>query len=618
MSPNHKKLHKAIPSSTIIIFLLIIVPLLVFGPTGKYGFVGWDDDIHVYNNRYLGSLTAGNILHFWTGPHEAMYIPVTFTAWSFLAALSRLLSPGGAAFGLNPAIFHHANIFLHICNILLLYGILKLLLRGSSKDPERIAWAACLAALLYGIHPIMAEPVIWISSLKDLLCGFFSLLVLNQYIRYVRAVEINRQLPGVNRRQRKRHGIYAIVFFGLAILSKAAAVPLVAIGWLLVHFRWRDLELTGRKSSLKALFQPPFTMLILWLGMTLPVIFLAKYSEHGIPLGYVAPFFHRVLFALDAIAFYLYKLLIPLNLGIDYGRTPARVVENGWFYYIWIFPVLLAVFLLLLKNRRHWLIILGVFVVGVLPTLGLVPHGYQVFSTVADRFLYLSMIAPALAFAWIFLRSRKIIVTGIFIAVLVLYSAAALVQARYWEDNISLFQHALEVNPASYMSHYNLGLTMAGTGDPEEAIRHYKRAIEIKPDYSRAHNNLGAILTEEGYYEEAIPHYAAAFRLEPGNGQAYFNYYSAHNDLGIRRAEEGDISEAIEYYREAIRIKPDYAEAHNNLGIVLIRQDKKEEAIESFSRALHFDPTFTPSRRNLELARRSLLNRRDAEKAGNN
>ena len=57
MPPNYIKKYKGIPTNSIIILLLIIVPLVIFGPAGKFGFVGWDDDIHVYNNRYLKSLT---------------------------------------------------------------------------------------------------------------------------------------------------------------------------------------------------------------------------------------------------------------------------------------------------------------------------------------------------------------------------------------------------------------------------------------------------------------------------------------------------------------------------------------------------------------------------------
>ncbi|MDP8214799.1 MAG: tetratricopeptide repeat protein [Candidatus Euphemobacter frigidus] len=617
--------------------MLIVVPLIVFGSAGRYGFVGWDDDIHVYNNLYLTRLTPGNILHFWATPHEAMYIPVTFTAWTFLSAFSRLVSPASA---FDPSIFHHADIFLHLINVLLLYGILKLLLRGSSRDPGRIEWAAGLGALLFAIHPLQVEPVIWISSLKDVLCGFFSLVALGQYLRYAQAVEINRKLPHVNRRKRRRCGVIATVAFGLALLSKAAAVPVVALAWLLVHFRWRDSELTGRRGCLKALFQPPFTLLFLWLGMTLPVIFLAAFAEEGLPLGYIAPLWGRFLIALDAIAFYLYQLVLPLNVGIDYGRTPELVMSGRWLYFIWIFPVALTAGLLFLKGRRRLLIVLGIFVIGVLPTLGLVPHGYQVFSTVADRFLYLSMIGPALALSWLFLRCRKSVVTGLCVVILGLLALSALVQARYWGDNITLFRHALAINPRSYMANYNLGLTLSGEGKPEEAIRHYERAIEIKPDYGRAHNNLGAILTEQGRRTLAISHYAEAYRLDPGNGRAFFNLYCAHNDLGIKLADAGDREEAIIQYREAInvnpyyaeaynnlgnalaargelkeasaqyrralRIKPDYAMAANNLGIALIRQGKQDEAIKSFVYALQVNPGFTQARQNLERARRSL------------
>ncbi|MFH1038332.1 MAG: tetratricopeptide repeat protein [PVC group bacterium] len=593
------KTQQAIPRGSLIILLLIVAPLIVFGPAVHYGFVGWDDDIHVYANRYLASLAPGNIVHFWSSPHEAMYIPVTFTAWAFLAALSRFLAPAGAAFGLYPAVFHHANLILHLLNVFLLYGIIKILFRGSSTDQGRIEWSAALGALLFALHPVQVEPVVWISSLKDVLCGFFSLLALRNYIRYAQAVEINRELPGVNRRQRKRYGVYATAAFALALLSKPAAVPVVAIGWLLVHFRWREEQLTGRRGFPKTLFFPPFTLLLLWLVMTLPVILMARFSEQEIPLGYVAPLPARFLLALDAVALYLYKLFIPLQLGIDYGRTPARVMEQGWLYYSWLLPAVIGASVLFLKDRRHWLIILGVFTAGLLPVLGLVPHGYQVFSTVADRFLYLSMIAPALALSWVFLRHRRRAAGGVCIAIPVVCSALSFLQVRHWSENGSLFQHALRVNPASYMAHYNLGMTRAGEGKPAEAISHYRRAIEIKPDYGRAHNNLGAILTEQGSFVEAIPYYAEAYRLEPGNQRAFFNLYSAYNDLGLKLAEKGDLPSAVGCYREALRLHPAYVAARNNLGNALAARGELEEAAGQYREAIRLNPGYAMAYNNL-------------------
>jgi len=591
----------AIPSRQYIVLVLIIIPLVIFGPAIRYGFVGWDDDIHVYNNRYLKSLSFKNVSHFWISVHEGMYIPVTFTAWALLAAFSRLVSGG-----FNPAVFHNANLIVHLANVLILYGILRCLLSGAGGggDSERREWAAALGALLFAVHPLQAEPVIWISSLKDLLCGFFSLLCLRNYLYYARAVSINRSNPALNRRQRKRYALWATVSFIPAILAKPAAVILPVLAWLAVRYRWDEKELSGESNPLRGMLRAPTGLLLAWIGLALPVMVMAKTAEKDIPLGFIASFPERIPIALDALAFYLSKLLLPFGLGIDYGRTPTVVLDQGWVCYTWIFPVFLTGFLCLLRSRRRWLIPLGIFAVGVLPTLGLVPHGYQVFSTVADRFLYLSMIGPALALAWIFLSGRR---PGMIVTVLILFffTAVSFFQSRTWSENRRLFQRAIEVNPRSYMAWYNLGLTRAGEGDKGGAEAAYRKAIAVKPDYGRAYNNLGAVLTEQGKYLQAIEYYREAFRLEPGNRRAFFNYYMAHDDLGNRLAARGELAAAADHYRKAVEINPGYAEGFNNLGAVLARTGKKSEAEECFLRALEINSGFEPARRNLNVIRRS-------------
>ncbi len=579
----------------LIILILILVPLVIFGPAIRYGFVGWDDDIHVYNNRYLKQFSFSSIVYFWTSFHEGMYIPVTFTAWAGLTAVSRLVSGG-----FDPAVFHNANLIVHLFNVLILFGIFRFLLSEGKGDEGRREWAAAAGALLYAVHPLQAEPVIWISSLKDLLCGFFSLLALRNYLYYARSVIINRSNPSLNRRQRKRYAFWATVFLLPALLAKPAAVMVPVLARLLARFRWQEEELSGRKNPIKGLFRSPSGLLIGWVIISLPVMVLAMAAEKDIPLGFTAPLFARIPIALDALAFYLKKLFLPFGLGIDYGRTPALVLEQGRLQYTWIVPLLLAALLLALKDRRRWLAALGIFAFGVLPTLGLVPHGYQVFSTVADRFLYLSMIGPALALAW-FAFSRKgawvLIVSG---ALLFFLAAVCLIQSRHWSDNRRLFQRAIAVNPESYMAWYNLGLTRAGEGDAEKAEAAYRRAVEIKPDYGRAYNNLGAVLTEGGKYREAIRYYEKALRLEPGNNRAHFNLYRAHDDLGNRLAAGGDLKEAVFHYRKAVRINPGYAEGFNNLGAALARLGKKAEAAGYFTRALEINPEYTPARINLK------------------
>lgn len=598
--------------------LLIVITLLVWGRVWRLGFVGWDDDIHVYNNPYLKPPAAANTLHFWKSSHEAMYIPLTFTVWSGIAKVSRIFSGAG---NLSPGLFHGTNLLIHLFNVLLVYYLLLLLLSGYESS-GRDNGAAALGALFFALHPLQAEPVLWISSLKDLLCGFFSLLVLYQYLRYIRAVEINRELPIVNRSKRKGHALIATAAFILALLSKPAAVPVPALAFLLAFFRPGGGP--GEKG-LRRFFQAPFGLLIFWLIMSAPIVFLAKFSEQDIPLGFTASFGDRILIALDALTFYLGRLFLPFRLGIDYGRTPALVMSRQWIYFAWLLPVGLALWLSRLKGGREWLIALGVFAAAVSPTLGLVPHGYQVFSTVADRFCYLGLLGGAIALAWFYYRARgRVARSGCFILIGLL-ALGSIVQRRHWRDNEALFNHALSVNPRSYMAYYNLGLTLADH-DRARAITHYREALKIKPDYGRAWNNLGAALAREGKIEEAITAYREALRLQPANAQAYYNlglalagreeyqeairsYQKAlllqprssetRNSLGQALAGAGRIPEAISHYREAIELNPDASRVRNNLGIVLADQGDLPGAISQYRRALRSNPGFAAAHSNL-------------------
>ncbi len=61
----------------------------------------------------------------------------------------------------------------------------------------------------------------------------------------------------------------------------------------------------------------------------------------------------------------------------------------------------LAAWLWYQRTRVPWLVsTAGVFVAGLLPVLGLVPFAFQAYSTVADRYVYIAMLGPALALAW--------------------------------------------------------------------------------------------------------------------------------------------------------------------------------------------------------------------------
>src|SRR5206468_1327381 len=114
-----------------------------------------------------------------------------------------------------------------------------------------------------------------------------------------------------------------------------------------------------------------------------------------------APLWARPLIVGDSLAFYLYKLLFPIRLGVDYGHRPEAMLRETWFYFAWLVPAVVAVLVWLARRRAPWLAAAAfAFVLAILPVSGLATSLFQFTSTVADHYLYLAMIGPAMAFAF--------------------------------------------------------------------------------------------------------------------------------------------------------------------------------------------------------------------------
>ncbi len=161
---------------------------------------------------------------------------------------------------------------------------------------------------------------------------------------------------------------------------------------------------------------------------------------------------------------------MPIWLRPDYGRSPESVLQQGWIYSTWVIPCGLIVFIWFLKERKSWFVAAGLFILGVLPVLGLIPFQFQSLSTVADSYLYLSMLCPSLALAWFLLHSRGRLATLVCVLILSLLGIRSSFQTWYWQDTIALFMHAMEVNANSSMAHNN--------------FLHYSKVLQINPNYA--------------------------------------------------------------------------------------------------------------------------------------
>jgi protein O-mannosyl-transferase len=330
-----------------------------------------------------------------------------------------------------------------------------------------------------------------------------------------------------------------------------------------------------------------------WGLMTLPTVVLARVSQHDTP-AFSPPAASRVLVALDSLAFYLQKLVWPVGLASDYGRSPRWLLLEGPAYYTWMIPAAVAVVAWAVRRQAPWVLgCLALFVAALFPSLGLVPFDYQRYSTVADRYAYLALLAPAAALALALARRPApalLALAGVAAGAL---AVLANLQTRHWRNTDTLFARALEVNPRSLAAHTNNGFEYFKAGKVDKAMEAYAIALEANPGDLRVLFDLGNLHLHQGRPAEAVEAYRQAV------GRAGHRA-ALRGNLGLALAQLGFENEAVTELREAIRLDPNYAQAHTNLATLLRARGDWAGARHHYQEALRVDPSIEAARKGLE------------------
>ena len=561
------------------IVLIAFVTFTIFWQVIGYEFISYDDDFTIYQNPYVQSVSAPNILHAWTNPYKDSYMPLTITFLAIEGIVAKTTSTQSNSIEFNPAIFHASNLILHIMNSILVMLILKILIKDNL--------ASFFGALIFTLHPVQVESVAWVTGVKDVFSGFLSLVAIWQYLLYAQLSreEIETDQDNRDRNRKIMHYLIAIVSFILAILAKPTRVVVPIIAFTLDYL------------LLKRRLKQTVVSIIGWIMVSLPVIVATivlmpspKETTSGFSL------LERLIVTSDSLAFYLYKLVFPISLGPDYGRTIPVAVSQRLFL---ITPVILALYgiaVYTLKKHRSWLIAFGViFIAGILPMLGLVRFQFQSVSTVADRYLYLSMLGPALAVSFFLSLYKKHLGMTLCGVLLGIFGILSILQVQNWKNTITLFNHALKVNPASGTFHSYLGIIKSQDGKYDEAIFHFSEALKNHHNLSKVHVNMGNALAQQGKFDDAMYHFSESLKINPNNAEAYAS-------SGYVLAQQGKFSEAILELQQALRLSPNDAEAHTNLGIVFALQGKFNDAVPHFYEALKSDPNNAEAHLNLAVA----------------
>ncbi len=552
----------------IISLLLAMATLAIYWPVQRCEFLGYDDPLYFTQNPHvLGGLTWGNIGWAFTSGEAANWHPLTW--------LSLMLD--AEIFGTQPAGPHLVNLLLHMANTVLLFHLFYRLTRAMGQS--------ALVAALFALHPLHVESVAWVAERKDLLCGLFVLLTLLAYASAVTAPP----------RFRTPAYILSLSCFALALMSKPMAVTLPFLLLLLDWWplkRISDVWFVASGSKKKADNLPTLKSLLVekipFVGLSVAaslVTFLVQKNGNAMTAlaSYSLPV--RIENALVSYARYLAKTIWPATLANPYphpGHWPATtVILSGLLFAgLCVAAVMLA--------RRWPFVFTGWFwFAGMLvPVIGLVQVGSQ---AMADRYMYLPSIGLFVVLVWggalivAHWNWPKMLTAAVALLLLAGSAARTRDQLGYWQNDGTLFSHALAVTSNNCTASIDLGGWYLKHGQNEAALEQYNAALGMHPDDPLVLYDLGNAFASLGKYEEAVNNYRRALQLAPGRPNILCN-------LGSALVALNQLPEAITNFEAALAAQPNFAYAHNGLAAALFKSGQFDEAARHFSEAAKLEP----------------------------
>lgn len=552
-------------------------------------FVNFDDPLHLEMNPHFYPASWQGLGRLWARPFFGEYVPLTYT---LLAAEALFATPaGGNASGspFDPAIFHAVSVALHISCAWLVFLLLQRLVHKVD--------AALAGALLFSLHPIQVESVAWVSETRGLLAAFWSLLAIGCYLSFAGLPGIfgerSRRQTGTaawnpNDRNSWLHYGLATLFLILALLSKPSAVvvPLMAgvLDWSYNRRGWRATLVS----------------VLPWLLLAGGCAWLTKASQRNEILAFIPPFWARPFIAGDALAFYLKKMVWPESLSVHYDHAPSAVMRTHWMYVGWLAPAALLAVTAAWPKLRPYLPMVALWMAGLVAVLGIIPFGFQDYSTVADRYMYLPMIGPALAAAW---WSAGGTGKGRLIALVLLLTPLAVLsytQVTVWRDSPTLYDHTLRINPRSWLAYFNRGvwkrdqvLAALRTGQDattlrfplDDAMHDFDQALVDAPrrEAGSVYIQKASVYFLRGEQSEALAAYNQAIELSPHKPDAWYN-------RGVSYMEQKNFERSVADFSQAIALNPEFESAYLYRGKVLRQLGQGDAALRDFSRLIELRP----------------------------
>lgn len=467
--------------------------------------------------------------------------------------------------------FHIGNWAAHIGVALLLYlltlRIIYLLQRRRVRSVQLLSarGGALVTALLFALHPMLAQTVIYLSQRATLL---MAVCYLGTLLCVVRAQAIAR----------RRWWLWfcALICLGLGAGCKETIVsaPFSALWlwWLLriSRVRMRSVrQILGVSALIVAIVAIPAIIFLHLSRWHVPTI-VQNLRAIGGPLSAHTPGLTRATYAITQVTVigrYLRLAVWPAGLAIDHD---VPLMTSVWQWPVLAWGTLLLALALLAWHWRRTVPLFawgyGFFLIALLPQSSLMPTP----DLMLEYRTY-----PALAgVAWMGLglygkfgrvctpRLRRWLARMVMGVVLIAFGVLTWQRSRIWRSDVTLWYDAWRGAPTKQRVVNNLANALLQRNRSDLALALVQQAISSTTNViPHLLATLGNIYATQGDLSAATNAYVIALSHDWSNREARYNLSLVYARMGLRQA-------AIDQLRWLCHVYPTYADAWLLLGVL--------------------------------------------------
>jgi len=482
------------------VLLIIVFGFIIYARALGNGFV-WDDVSQIVNNPYVHSVYELPSLFSQAFISDVSVGPVPFTFYKpLIYAVFNLLY---SLFGLLSSPYHFFQIALHTLNALLVFALFRKVLSAN------IAW---VLSLLFLVHPINAEAVVYLSALGDPLALTFGLSA----------------ILSIDRGGHRFGGfmLTGVLLLGSFLSKETGAIFLVLTLFWAIAFRPKEFP----KTALGALLSSGVYMFLRYQAIQRTgdsaLMLLASMVHRPLTL--------RLLSVPKIILWYVRGFVFPKDLAISQRWIVASATyADFWLPLIAVVCLGIVVFIVTLYFMRHqktlvrtYFFFLSWFLIGLGVHLQIVPLD----MTVADRWFYipivglLGMIGTVIVVLHVHTKPGFWRKTSPVIAVIVLLFAGRTALRTFdWKDNATLFTRDIRISRGSYDLENYLGAMALSESDIDQALSHFRNITITEPDYWLGWNSMATAYYRAGDNRRALYYFSKATSVRFSAPSPYIN-----------------------------------------------------------------------------------------------